>query len=510
MWVYYYKIVENTKIRYIGEWILLLFCKVTDTYIILHTYYFMKSMNINKEIKCILYDIRAWLLLFFIIRLIGITNAPLEIGHNWRQSLTNMITRNFYEENTTFLYPKIDMAGNQSGIIGTEFPLYNYIMYLLDIIFGYTHWYGRLINLVVSSIGIFFYYKIVKNVLEKKIALYASLVLLSSIWFAFSRKIMPDTFSVSLVLIGLYYVYKYILDGRTIYLVCFFIFATLGMLCKIPALSLMSVLVVVFLSKKVLTSRKRDIFLVSLASVLIVCSWYFYWVPYLVQQYQYPLFFPRTIVEGFKEISGLLPNFFEKFYFSSLCSYVAFVFLLVGVYVLLVKKNRELQWAIGIITTIFFVFILKTGEVFPLHNYYIIPYTPIMALLVALGVAKLPNKYAMIVLFFIMVEGVLNQQHDFFIKKSMLYKLDLEHVLDNHAKPNDLIVINGGASPQDMYFAHRKGWSINASILNKITIEQYKNAGAKFLVIDKKTSDIHIDYYTQVNSDDNYDVYLLQ
>ena len=70
----------------------------------------------KKQIIAVLSDFRLWVLFFFILRLIGITNPPLEVGHNWRQSLTDMIARNFVEGNPNLLYPQIDMAGNQNGI----------------------------------------------------------------------------------------------------------------------------------------------------------------------------------------------------------------------------------------------------------------------------------------------------------------------------------------------------------------------------------------------------------
>jgi len=50
------------------------------------------------------------IILFFAIRLIGITNPTIETGHNWRQTITNMVTRNMVQESPSLLYPKIDMA----------------------------------------------------------------------------------------------------------------------------------------------------------------------------------------------------------------------------------------------------------------------------------------------------------------------------------------------------------------------------------------------------------------
>jgi hypothetical protein len=82
------------------------------------------------KIHALLHDFRFWLILFFIIRLTGITNPPLEMGHSWRQALTDMIARNFLETDANILYPRIDMAGNETGIIGAEFPMLNYIISL--------------------------------------------------------------------------------------------------------------------------------------------------------------------------------------------------------------------------------------------------------------------------------------------------------------------------------------------------------------------------------------------
>ncbi len=345
------------------------------------------------------------------LRLIGITNAPLELGHNWRQALTNMIARNFLEGNANMLYPQIDMAGNQTGIIGSEFPFYNSLIYLVSSIFGYAHWYGRLINLLVSSIGIYYFYLLVEKVCTRKVAFNAALILLSSIWFAFSRKIMPDTFSVALVIIGLYYGYLYITTGAIFKLMLYFLFATLGMLCKIPALSLISVISVLLIAREISLKTKIIVFAATALSVAVVGIWYFYWVPYLLDLYHYQLYFPKGIKDGIKEILPLMPDFFEKFYFNSLCSYIAFAFFLVGSFFLFKSKNYYLKTGILVITGTFLIFIFKTGAVFPLHSYYIIPFAPVMALIAGCGISKFPTKYAYIILLLISLEWIGNQQY---------------------------------------------------------------------------------------------------
>lgn len=460
--------------------------------------------------KSILSDIRFWLIILFLIRLVGITNAPLEMGHNWRQVLTDMIARNFLDNGANILYPKIDMAGTKTGISGSEFPIYNYCIYLVSSIFGYSHWYGRLINLIISSIGIFYFYKLIKILFDKTTAFNATILLSTSIWFSFSRKIMPDTLSVAITFIGLYHGYLYIKNGNIYRVVLFFIFSTLGMLIKIPTLALFSIITIVIFIKEVTPKTKIYLLTAAIFSFLIVCLWYFVWVPFLLETYHYQSYFPKGIIEGVKEILPLIPDFLKKFYFSALHSYIAFITFILGLYVLIMTKNRIAKYGIGFITFIFFIFISKTGAVFPLHNYYIIPFVPVMALIASFFISKIPAKYQYILLTIIAIEAIGNQQHDFFIKDSELYKLELENLTNKYIPKDSLIIINGGVSPQSIYFSHRKGWTIsNKKALNQQYIDSLSIVGAKFLIIDNKRLDYKKLNYSTLHSDNNYTIYKL-
>jgi hypothetical protein len=465
-------------------------------------------VNTKYRLKAILSDIRFWIILFFLIRLIGITNPPLESGHNWRQSLTNMIARNFYEVDSNILYPRIDMAGDKSGIIGSEFPFFNYLIYIVSSVFGYTHWYGRIINLIVSGFGAYYFYLLVKNLLNKKVAFNATIILTLSIWFTFSRKIMPDTFSVSLVIIGLFMAYKYLFTGNLFSLILYFIFCSLGVLCKIPALSLLGIAVIPLFDKKIPRQRKFIFYSISIGGLVLIYLWYFQWVPHLLEKYQYQLYFPKGIVEGFSEIKKLFPETLEKFYFSSLQSYLAFCCFIGGLVILLHHNNRYIYYTLGVVTLVFLVFILKTGSVFPLHNYYVIPYTPIMALVAGLFINKIPQKYATLLLVIIGIEAVANQQHDFFLKKNDTKVLRLEYISGEYIEKDKLVVINAGPSPQQLYFLNRKGWTIDDNKLNQHKLNELISRGAAYLVI-HKPSHLDTNRFSLIYTDSDFDLYRL-
>lgn len=465
----------------------------------------------NKvQIRKILGDIRFWIILLFVLRLVGITNAPLEVSHNWRQSLTNMVARNFLENGANLLYPTIDMAGEKTGIIGSEFPFFNYLIYLFTYLFDYSHWPGRLINLAVSSFGLYYFYKLIKGLITKEVAFNATLVLSVSIWFAFSRKIMPDTFSVSLMIIGLYHVFCYLKTGAKTRLLYFFLFSTLGMLCKIPALSLFSILFILLFIKELDARRKIAIYATGTVAFSIVCVWYFYWVPYLLETYQYQLYFPKGFSEGINEIAPLIPELLERFYFSALHSFIALACCIAGIVFLIKKKQKRVLFGIGVITAVFILFIIKTGAVFPRHSYYIIPFAPVMALIAGYGIAQLSFKFQYILLVLIAVEGIANQQDDFRIKDSQLYKLGLENITEKLIPEDDLIIINGGPSPQDIYYSHRKGWTVeNTSLMNAQYIDSLSNWGAKYLVLDITNFDHQFNQYKNIYSDEHYSIYAL-
>ncbi len=458
-------------------------------------------------------DIRFWILLFFTLRLYGITNAPLEMGHNWRQSLTNMIARNFLQIDNNILYPRIDVNGNKPGIMATEFPMFNYLIYIIAKIFGYAHWYGRLINLVISSIGIFYFYKIIKRFFSESLAFYAVLILLSSLWFAHSRKSMPDTFCISVVIIGIYYGLIYLYENKRVHLLLFIILSSLAVLCKIPAVYLLSVMAIPMFDKTIPVKNKIYISAGGLFVLLVMCIWYFYWDPYLLATYKVQLYFPRGLLEGFKDLINYATDTFEKFYFIALESFVAFGLFLAGLYFMIREKQKVLVLVFVIASGIFFLFMCKTGYVFSTHSYYIIPYVPIMALITGFAIIQIKKVRIRIVLItVILIEGLLNQQDDFRIRDSEKYKLEMEPVANKVTAKNDLVAINGDKSPQVMYFLNRRGWSLsNSDISNLTTIDSIKLQGCKYVFIDKNNLplvDLSKSFKTVYN-DVNFAVYSL-
>jgi hypothetical protein len=444
-----------------------------------------------EKLSSLLYRVEFWILLFFIIRLIGITNPSLEIAHNWRQVTGLMVARNFEEVDNNIFYPRVDDNQGKTGIIGMEFPSLNYIHYLISEVWGYADWYGRLINLIISSIGIFYFYKIVRQFFYENHAFSAALFLLSSIWFSFSRKMMPDTYCISLMFIGIYYGLEYLNKAKIAYLLMYLFFTSLAILSKIPA----SIYFVLFLPMIFLPYQVKSKLIISLSTLiplLLSFSWYFVWNPHLVHTYGGWYNIGMPVSEGFVDIFSHLRLTLERFYFSSFYSFIAFSSFVFGIYLMIRRKNRKLIITFTLLSCVFFVYILKSGYFFYHHDYYIIPFVPIMALVAGFALSAIKNRTIYwLVMSAVILESTANQKQDFFIKSTEKYKLELADIANRVSAKNDLIAINGNENPQQIYLTHRKGWTINDPQLNdSLYLNDIAQKGCKYVFINKSSTPI--------------------
>lgn len=427
-------------------------------------------------------DVRTWILVFALIRCVGLTDPPMEVGHAWRQSLTNMIARNMVEVDPSPLYPRADHFGDGSGIIGAEFPLLNGLIALMMALLGPAQWYGRLIVLLASCIGTWYFFKLVEGLFTRRIAFFATLSLLASLWFEFSRKIMPDVFSVSLVIIALYQAMRYLMDGRAARLVAFAVLATAGGLSKLPALCLCAALLVPLLSERPGLKRRRALALASLPVLVLVGLWYFRWVPHLIDTWHNPLYFPRDPLRGARELWASRGLTAEMFYFQAFRSFMAFAAALFGLIVLFRAHRGPVLTAAGLIAGVFLVFMVKAGEVFSNHGYYMVPFVPVMAVLCALAVDRLPGRWSTFLIAAICVEGVANQSYDLVIPEKRRYLYGVEAIADRFTARHDLVIVNGERDPQWMYYLHRKGWSLsNAHCDDRRLLDSLVRRGATCL-----------------------------
>ncbi len=303
---------------------------------------------------------------------------------------------------------------------------------------------------------------------------------------------MPDTFAVSLCLAGLYFGLNFFLPKNSLApaanLLLFFLLGTLGALCKLPTGFIFSLFLLPLFSKKIALRRKLS-FLVAGAILLTINGWwYFYWLPHLIQTYGYEHYPMRHFWQGAREIFANLPEMAERFYISGLKSYLGFGLYLAGVVLIFWKKNRLLIASFLLLSLTFLGYMFKAGSSFYHHNYYIIPFAPVMALLAAFALQQIPKAWLRnLLLLAIAVEGIANQQDAFRVPKKEWQKLKLEAIADSVSQRSDLAAFhNEEANPQELYFAHRKGWlATQAQLSDPAFRRSLREKGCRFVFVNK-------------------------
>ena len=481
--------------------------------------------------------IHILLVVFLVIQCIGITNPPLEIGHNWRQTVTAMIARNLQNNGFNLFNPQIDFSGNNEGFIGSEFPIFQAIIAFFNSVIGYQHWQGRWVNLLISTWGVWALYQFLLHAFSQQIAQNTSAILLFSVWFSFSRKIMPDTFSIALVLIGIRQAQLYLITTKPHHLVYIFLSFSLAVLSKLPAIAWLATLV--FITPKLLKQSKQlnlklieNRFIITcLISIIPGLIWYFYRVPELNKSFQ--LYYPKSLYEGFVEIVPHWRLLLEKFYFTAFYSFVTLLLFLLGLAYLFKNKystnylNKNIQlidienfkkvkFSFLAFVVVFVIFIIKTGDVFPKHTYYIIPFMPFMAFIAALGLEYIQQKVETvqsvttqkttikktsaktlitILLLVANSEALLNQMHELSIKPSEKYKMELE-TIGKKIPLKSLVVSNAGVNPQELYFLNHKGWvRFPHQLHSQSHLDSIINCNADFLVVNNNLEKLGGDNY---------------
>ncbi len=303
----------------------------------------------------------------------------------------------------------------------------------------------------------------------------------------YARKVMPEPFATSLVIMSLYFAFRYFMNGKALYLFAYFILITIGILSKISAGYLLIVLVFPLLDGSIGIKQKINISLLTGSMLVMVVIWYFYWVPLLASRFEYGNFYMGTsFINGFHEIFSNLGQTAEKFYFESL-KFIGFAAFMFGLILAFIKKEKAILFVLLSCGFSFSILIIKVGFNFPHHSYYVIPFVPVMCLLAAYGITQIKKQTIQtLVLFAITFESIGNQQHDFRIKESERYKLRMESIADLIIDKEALCAINGGVNPQQLYFLHRKGWSEDTEKFMDTTFINYLDEShCKYIFINK-------------------------
>jgi len=255
-----------------------------------------------------------------------------------------------------------------------------------------------------------------------------------------------------------------------------------------------------FLLKTIPLRRKAWVFGAMTVAGACTAFWYFYWMGYIQDINRCPpLIFPVSLSEGFNTFFYEIWRFsYTRFTKVAFFGPGPFLLFLIGVLYSVWRRQWSLLLGALAYTVLVLLFAFKTGHVFSTHNYYVIPYVPLMTLFAAQLFHQrwLSWKIALLLVLLGIHMPVFKTLRDVYLsyepEEVALYELLDEAGSD----PDDHIMISGRQlDPTLMYYSRRKGWAVTKNTLEKYHwMPDYRKLGLKHLVVDKRRYDKPLRY----------------
>jgi len=384
-------------------------------------------------------------------------------AHSWRQTYTLGVTRGYFEYGAHLFYPQTILLDSGDGIISQEFPLLNWILAVLWNIFGEETWVYRSFLSLTFLTGIYHLYHFLKKEIGEPAGIFGICLLGSSLFLTYASKAMPDVFGISLVFISLNLALKFLNKGRKRHLILFSLFLGLGVLCKLPS-SIPSLLLLIPVARYgIQEPRVKKLIIAGVLSVVSVIIWYFIWVPYLDANYRYKLYYATSLSQGWEEVKANFDIVIDKFSYNLFRNSLSIWIGLIGLVLAIIQRKIILLLVVVMSFILGLFFMLKTGIIFCKHEYYYLPFAPVIAVLGGLGMTEFWKKAkvaSLVTLSMMVYFSIHNQDNDLWYWAEHEKYLRLESIVDQYVPKDSRILTNDEmVSPRMMYFAHRRGWN---------------------------------------------------
>jgi 4-amino-4-deoxy-L-arabinose transferase-like glycosyltransferase len=444
--------------------------------------------------------VRPRLVLGLLVTLNVVAHLPFLSGpplghHAWRQSDTAALARNYFEIDSNFFRPRIDWLGNESGITGTELPIYSWIVHLGYRAVGESLTLARSLTLACSCIALCALYGIARRWLGVAGGLLAVLFLLwSPAFFYYGRNVQPEVPMVAAMLGGLWCWYVWRERGTWRWLAAAIVLMATGAAIKPQGMMVAAPAFIDALGD--LRQRRSPVLLVLAAGTLgPMLLWYRY-ARFITEAYgSFPYFggflygLVRDPLAG--PIAALtspdfLWNVLLRDFRTDYLSYAGFTSLLAGVWFW-----RSLQTAVQLRLAAWIAlglaWLLLVSWMIEVHEYYALPMLPALAMVAGHGVASLLAR-----------TGVARAAAIVLILASpaMAIEMTARRVTGNlHPALVELGARLTGAIPRDtpviigpdespvvaLYHAHRRGWTFPYTV-REPSFAEYVARGARYLV----------------------------
>ena len=459
----------------------------------------MKKFNKNTSII-------IFIVLSNIVLKLPFINNPISDWHSWNQVTTVATARYIVEDGWASLFnAKVDLFESfkeDSNATFAEFPILSGLIALGFMITGDEYeWAARLISILISTIGVLYFYLLVRDTAGQQVAIYAAMFyLISPMNWYFHRTIMTDVLMVSFVIGGLYHYYHWINNQKWADFIISAFFTIIASLSKAYALYIGIVYLCLLLENhgwRKLFNGKNILY--GFLTLTPIISWIYYCF------YQMSKMNSGNNLMTDAGLLGPISIWFELDYWSSLLSSVgdftlsAFGFLIfIYTFTRHFSKLKESKIALYWLGAVFFYFLfVREGN--REHDYYQMPFAAPVLFITAIGINQLfiqikngykPKSCQIFTVLFWSLLIIVSGKYSYTKARLDMSPVVLGKKMKELNQGRDYVLVIDPDSlqrNQAVYYAKSKGWHIR-KLPELKTIQEYKAHGVRYMGINYKSN----------------------
>ncbi len=323
---------------------------------------------------------KKWLIsilfLYLIIRIYIATLSSYGFYHGWNEGHYSIIAKNFFSGS---LWEQIVYTGSPLSSVP---PLFSYLVFISFKIFGISDLSARLVSIFSEVVAILGVYTLARTIYSEKIAYAASLIFLlipwNILWFG---RVQTDPLMTALITLAIALYVDAYKNNKS--MMPFGLALGLAIFTKQPSLAVIPVILIWSYFEGVKKHQIKMAAVWLLAGLIPLMVWLSYYLlrdPGFISNFIYGELAYRSA--PFSDITKVIAAGFAG---------ISPVVFLLAFYEVIKMENKRtnplIPWLI-----IFGIFILVRTP--PSHEYYLLPITPVFAILAAKGVERFSLGYA--------------------------------------------------------------------------------------------------------------------
>jgi 4-amino-4-deoxy-L-arabinose transferase-like glycosyltransferase len=415
------------------------------------------------------------------VHLPGLVAPPLDYHHH-RQVNTAAVARNYARESRGILRPQIDWEGprQEGGHAGTELPLYMWLMGLLWPLLGLGAVWGRVLSASFSALTAVYLYLFVERKLDRRTALWSALAFsFIPLEIYFGRTIQPEAMALLGTMAALYHWDRWLSkDGKSWDWAAAVTAAFVAIGLKLPYAYVLGPLALLAYGQgRLWTPAALAAAPLALGLALAWYKWAAagsYVVPVNKAQF-------ASLINH-----GPLWTYFQKTFLQRLpelaIGWAALPFWLLGV-------RHGWRSFFGSWWTFVALSLLAAGEYAYRHEYTGLPWAPVNAIFIGLGLARLLNKrrpWALALAAAVPLVAAYRVAH--WYKQGFPFLAGAGAAAAAVSERGDLFVTNERAGSVVLYYLDRLGWSWSLEEAGPTRLGELDEKiaqGARFFATDK-------------------------